>query len=172
MFRFGFKRKIWRKQTIIVNLNYLTFSHVANLKAMITKKKFLNRIRWTARITGTFLVAFTVIFGIGVFIDGLKNNTGSPDISLNINMVLMFLIWGIGLSGLVVALWKEGLGGCISFLGFFTMSILNIFNPEAPNKVETLIIFGIWMIPSILYILYWQMSKNSPNLSDNKEQLS
>lgn len=144
----------------------------ANLKAMITNIKILNRIRWTARITGSLLVAFTVIFVIIVLIDSLKENTGSTHSSFSTIIITSFIIWGFALSGLVIAIWNEGLGGCISLFGLINLSILNFFNPEAPNKGGALIIFAIWMIPSLLYICYWLMSKNTPNLTNGRQQLS
>ena len=136
---------------------------------MKTENSFVNGIRWTARITGTILVAFTIIFLILVFIDNLGENTGSQRHSLSTIIIITFIIWGIALAGLILALWKEGLGGCISLLGFITMCILNIFNPE--SKKSATIIFMLWMIPSLIYLYYWWKTKILPKVNDNNVQI-
>jgi hypothetical protein len=117
-------------------------------------------IKWTARVTGTLLVLFTLTFGIATFIDGLGRNNGSSLSSYSPLIIIIFIIWGLALAGLVLALWKEGLGGLISLISFVTMYILNLFNKAAPNKGGAIFVFLIFLIPSLLYLLYWWMTKN------------
>jgi cytochrome bd-type quinol oxidase subunit 2 len=125
---------------------------------MKQKNSFAKTIRLIARISGSFLVAFTAIFGIATFIDSLGNNTGSP---LSTLILIIFAIWVIALSGLVIALWKEGLGGFISLVSFIVMCILNMFNRDAPDGKGAIIIFVIFSIPSLFYIYYWWLTKSS-----------
>jgi hypothetical protein len=125
---------------------------------MKQKKSFAQIIRLIARVSGSFLLAFTVIFGIANFIDSLGSNAGTP---LSTLILIIFAIWGIALTGLVIALWKEGLGGLISLISFVIMYILNLFNPDAPDSRGAILIFVIFSIPSLLYIYYWVLTKNS-----------
>ena len=125
---------------------------------MKQKKSFEQIIRLIARISGSFLVVFTVVFGIATFIDSLGRNTGNP---LSTLILIIFGIWSIALAGLVLALWKEGLGGFISLVSFVTMCILNFFNPDAPDSRGAIMVFLIFSLPSLLYIYYWVLTKNT-----------
>ena len=86
--------------------------------------KLLSIIRWAARITGTLMVIFVLIFAVGNFIEGLDK----PKPDYNTYTIIIFLIWGAGLAGLILALWKEGLGGIISLLCFIAFNILTAVN--------------------------------------------
>jgi hypothetical protein len=134
-----------------------------------------NDIRWAARVIGTLLVIFTLVFGIANFIYGLNRTNGSPLASFSTLIIIIFIIWGFALAGLVVALWKEGLGGCISLVGFLLMYILNLFNADAPNRWGAILVFLIFSIPSLLYLYYWRMTrdilkKDSIESNDGKVQ--
>jgi len=126
---------------------------------MKTKQPF-NDIRLAARIIGTLLVIFTLVFGIANFIYGLNRTNGSPLAFFSTLIIIIFIIWGFALAGLVVALWKEGLGGCISLVSFLLMSILNLFNADAPNRWGAIFVFLIFSIPSLLYLYYWRMTRD------------
>ena len=126
---------------------------------MKQKKSFEQIIRLIARISGSFLVVFTVVFGIATFIDSLGRNTAPPPLSSLIQII--FAIWAIALAGLVLALWKEGLGGFISLVSFLTMCILNFFNPDAPDSKGAILVFLIFSLPALLYIYYWVLTKNT-----------
>lgn len=126
---------------------------------MKSKDPFANTIRWIARILGSLLVAFTLVFVIGSLLEGLGRDNGSPQSSFTLLMIVIFIIWGFALVGLVLALWKEGLGGGISLTCFALMGILNMFNAESPNKIQALLVFLIFMIPPFLYIYYWWLKK-------------
>ena len=126
---------------------------------MKTKQPF-NDIRLAARIIGTLLVIFTLVFGIANFIYGLNRTNGSPLASFSTLIIIIFIIWGFALAGLVVALWKEGLGGCISLVSFLLMYILNLFNKEASMRWSAITVFLIFCIPSLLYLYYWRMTRD------------
>jgi uncharacterized membrane protein len=123
------------------------------------KKKIpYNGLRWTARISGTLFVAFTLFFVIASFIDSMNRNNGSPLASLSTLVIIIFIIWSIALAGLILALWKEGIGGVISLGSFILMYILNLFNTEAPIRAGAFPVFLIFSIPSILYLSYWKFT--------------
>ena len=114
-------------------------------------------IRWTARIIGSLLVIFTLIIVVGELFQS--------KFSLNTYNTISFIIWGGGLVGLILALWKEGLGGIISVLCFFISNILAAVNPT-PGARYTYV-FLLFMIPSILYIVYWLLERDSSNKISN-----
>lgn len=124
------------------------------------KDKPFNGIRWTARIAGTLLLTFTLAFGIANFVDGLSRNTGSPFASLSTLIIIIFFIWGLALAGLVLAFWREGVGGFISLVSFVMMYILNLFNKAAPVRWGAVFVFLIFSIPALLYLFYWWKTKD------------
>ena len=119
--------------------------------------KLISMIRWTARITGTLMVIFVLIFAIGNFLEGLDK----PKPDYNTYTIIIFAIWGAGLAGLILALWKEGLGGIISLLCFIIFNILTAFN-TTPGSSYTFVLL-LFMIPSILYLVYWWLKRDSSN---------
>jgi len=133
------------------------------------KKQPYNGLRWTARISGTLLVAFTLFFVIASFIDGMKRNNESPFASFSTLIIIIFIIWGIALAGLISALWKEGMGGVISLGSFILMYILNLFNTEASVRAGALPVFLIFSVPSILYLIYWKLMRDTFLHKENTE---
>ena len=119
--------------------------------------KLISMIRWAARITGTLMVIFVLIFAIGNFLEGLDK----PKPDYNTYTIIIFVIWGAGLAGLILALWKEGLGGIISLLCFIIFNILTAFN-TTPGSSYTYVLL-LFMIPAILYLVYWQLKRDSSN---------
>jgi uncharacterized membrane protein len=119
-----------------------------------------NWLRWIARIAGTLMVLFTLFMFIGEVFEGQKRHDGSALSSFTPLMLIIFALWGIALAGLVLAIWKEGLGGIISLLSFILMYILNLFNKEASMKGNVITIFLFFCIPSILYLVYWKLKKD------------
>lgn len=124
------------------------------------KRNPYNWLRWIARITGILIVAFTLFFFIGEIIEGQQRHAGSALASYTPLILIIFVIWGIALVGLVLALWKEGLGGIISLISYMLVYILNLFNKEASMRGNAIIIFLIFSIPSILYLVYWKLNKD------------
>ncbi|OFY60475.1 MAG: hypothetical protein A2Y71_12015 [Bacteroidetes bacterium RBG_13_42_15] len=133
------------------------------------KKQPYNGLRWTARISGTLLVAFTLFFVIADFIDGMNRNNGAPLASFSTLIIIIFIIGGIALAGLILALWKEGMGGVISLGSFILIYILNLFNTEASVRGGALPIFFIFSVPSILYLRYWKLTRDIFRHKENTE---
>lgn len=123
------------------------------------KKKIpYNGLRWTARISGTLLVVFTLFFVIASLIDSMNRNNGSLFSSFSTLIIIIFIIWGVALAGLILALWKEGIGGFISLGSFILMYILNLFNTEASMRAGAFPVFLIFSVPSILFLIYWKLT--------------
>ena len=121
---------------------------------MKPKNASLNQIRWIARITGTLLSVFILIF-VSFSVAGEVKETG---FTYSLAQILTFIFWGIAMLGLLLALWKEGLGGIISLSALVLMFISGLFEPEA-NKEAMLWVVIILAVPGILYTRYWWENK-------------
>lgn len=113
----------------------------------------MNIVNWTARIIGTLLVVFTLFIGIGEMLEGQNK----PGPGLDPYTIITFIVWGIGLAGLLFALWKPGTGGLISLLSFIVFNILAAVNPN-PDSTYTAVLL-IFLLPSVLFILVWWLKK-------------
>ncbi len=118
----------------------------------------LKIIRWTARIVGTLIAVLTLFIGIGELLEG-RGKPGSN--SFDTILIITFIIWGLGLVGLLIALWKEGIGGIISLLCFIIFNILAATNPNPESRYSLVLL--VFMIPSVLYLCYWWLARESSN---------
>ncbi len=118
------------------------------------QKKLINSIRWTASIIGTLIVALTLFFLIGYMIEGRDK----PAPSFDSSTILTFIVWGIGLAGLLVALWKPGLGGLISTLSFIVFNVMVAISPN-PDSHYSFVLLA-FLFPSILFLIFWWLKSN------------
>ena len=126
-------------------------NHITNIPGRYPSKS----LRLAARIIGTIWILFLIFLFIGELLEGRTRNSGvvheTPD---NFGIAIVICM-GIGLAGLVIAWWREGLGGFISLSGFIFAGALLIIAP----KLNFSIIFLIVLMPSILYLAYWKDTK-------------
>lgn len=118
-------------------------------------------IRWMARIIGTLMVAFTLIIFIGETLDSYNKHGAAAFDTFDTLMIITFIFWGVGLAGLILALWKEGLGGIVSLVSLIIFIFLVDANPKINVSVSIAVI--ILLIPSILYLCYWWLTRKSSN---------
>lgn len=85
------------------------------------KRNPFNWLRWIARISGTLIALFTLFWMVGEIIEG----KGRPHTSYSFQTWIFFGTWGIATAGLVLALWKESLGGIISLVSYFLVYYLS-----------------------------------------------
>jgi hypothetical protein len=123
-------------------------------------------LRWVARVSGTLMVIFTLFMFFGEMLEGSKRHEGQQFASITPILFVIFAIWGVSLVGLVVAWWKEGLGGIIALAGFWLLFILNLFNKEASMSWSAMPVFVIFSIPAILYLIYWKLNKDELKKAD------
>ena len=116
------------------------------------KKKLINIVRWSASIIGTLIVVLTLLFFIGYLIEG-KNK---PAANFDISTILTFVVWGIGLAGLLLALWKPGTGGLISFLSLIVFNIMVALSPNPESHYSFVLL--IFLLPSILFLIFWWLN--------------
>lgn len=114
----------------------------------------MNIIRWAARIIGTLLVLISLFF----FVGDLIWNTEKPGSGLETYNIIVFAVMGIGFAALILAWWKEGLGGIISFISFIVFNFLAIFSPVEGSRYMSILL--IFFVPSILYLIYWLLKRN------------
>ena len=121
--------------------------------------KTISIIRWTARIVGTLLVLFTILIGVGQMLESYNRDGAAALDTFDTLMIITFVFWIAGLAGLILALWKEGLGGIGSLLSFIIFIFLLGINPKS-NFIYGLFIY---LIPSVLYVYCWWLTKKPSN---------
>jgi uncharacterized membrane protein len=115
-------------------------------------------IRWIARIVGTLLVLFTLFMVIGEIIDKYGKTALE---TFNILQIITFIFWFLGLAGLILAWWKEGAGGIFSFICTVIFLILVKVNAIVNPEASFMAILFIFLIPSVLFIIYWWLTKKT-----------
>jgi len=115
---------------------------------------FMNIIRWTARVFGTLLV----IISLTIFVSSMIENYYKQGHVLDTYNIIVFAVLGIGFAALILAWWKEGLGGIIAFISFIVFNLLAAFSPIEGSRYMFLLL--IFLVPSILYLLYWLLKRN------------
>jgi hypothetical protein len=68
------------------------------------------------------------------------------------------VFWGIGLAGVLFAIWEPKAGGLISLVSFIVFNILAALNPN-PDSTYTPILL-LFLIPSILFLTAWWLKSN------------
>jgi hypothetical protein len=114
-------------------------------------------LRLTARIIGTLWILIYPTLFIGYYLEGLQRNSGAVAQPPDILGIFIVICIGVALAGLIIAFWKEGLGGLISLIGFLLAMALLIIDP----KLNFSPIFFIIFVPTVLYLAYWKETKNS-----------
>ncbi len=112
-------------------------------------------LRLTARIIGTLWILICLTLFIGYYIEGLQRNSGTIPPKPDIFGIFVLVCMAIGLVGLIIAWWNEGLGGLISVIGFLLAGTLLIIDP----KLNFSPVFLIAFVPSMLYLAYWKDTK-------------
>jgi len=115
----------------------------------------LQIVQWSARIISGLLI----IYCIAMFVNSMLHH-GNKDISFSPDawdglMIATAAFFLIGISGLIVGFVMEGEGGLVSLLGMGSFLFLTKYNPNA----NFTILYFIFIIPSLLYILYWWLEK-------------
>lgn len=109
-------------------------------------------ILWTARITGTLLLAFLLFMLVGHLVgdangpEGMRFNGGTE--------ILSFILFPVGsIIGLALAYKRALLGGLIAVL---SMALLFVMRPDLLS-----LSFVLMMLPGALYVTYGLMSRKA-----------
>ena len=114
-----------------------------------TKPLWLTILRWSARIIAILIIIFSLFMFIGESIGG--RSADAPLLQTRDYIILS--LWALYIIGLVIGLWREGLGGLISLV-FMAIHIF-ILQMEGSNSI----IFFVMLLPSILYLLSWHFQR-------------
>jgi hypothetical protein len=112
----------------------------------VKRRNPYNWLRWIARITGTLIVLFFLFWMGGEIIEG----RGRPHTSFDFQAWKFFGTWGIATAGLVLALWKEGLGGIISLVSYLLVNYLS-----RTNTASGIVIIGSFVFLAGLFLFLW-----------------
>lgn len=120
---------------------------------MVNDNKLNDRItkwiRWFARGTGSF-------FAIAYLYLGITTGPASP--SLEEIVVVLTLVLGV-----LIAWWREGLGGLILVLAAVVLFLIMGFvvAAESPDQRSTLLqVFVVpYLVPGILFLICWFRSR-------------
>ena len=126
---------------------------------------FMNIIRWAARVFGTLLVIISLIF----FVSSMIENYYKQGSVLDTYNIIVFAVVGIGFAALILAWWREGLGGIIAFISFIIFNLLAAVSPVEGSRYMFLLL--IFLVPSILYLLYWLLKRNMLKKESQKIEL-
>lgn len=109
-------------------------------------------ILWTARITGTLLLAFLLFMLIGHLVgdangpEGMRFNGGKE--------ILSFILFPVGsIIGLALAYMRALLGGLIAVL---SMALLFVMRPDLLS-----LSFVLMMLPGALYVIHGLMARKA-----------
>ena len=107
-------------------------------------------LRFSARILGTIEVALLFYLTFNEFREEINNQNPSPLLTLINGQYFLAVTLTIAFIGLIIAYWKEGLGGGISLLSFIVLFF-------GWNDFHLNFILGMTLasLPSILYFSYW-----------------
>lgn len=128
---------------------------------MKSKNNSANTMRWIARVFGAVIIVFTLFMVIGEYLESKQRNHEVSFLNAYTPIIItIFILWGLGLVGLLIGWWNEELGGFLSLICFILVAILNLFNAESPSPAGTFFVMAIYSIPSILFIVYWHETKH------------
>ncbi|NCA76610.1 MAG: hypothetical protein EOM90_09755 [Alphaproteobacteria bacterium] len=110
-----------------------------------------NRIlRWSARILGTIEVVLLFYMTFVEFKEEINNQSTSPLLTLINGQYFLAVTLTLAFIGLIIAYWKEGLGGGITLI-----SLIVLFIGWNDFHIGFILGMGVISIPSILYVAYW-----------------
>jgi hypothetical protein len=137
---------------------------------MKTNDRFLTTIRWIARISGLLIVAFTIFMAVGYFLEGRQRHPDAPFLSgLTPLVIVTFIVWSLGLVGLLLGWWKEKQGGLLSLACFILVFVLSLSSSEARARKSALLPMLAFSIPSLLFISCWRMASKTMPPGDDGE---
>lgn len=128
------------------------------MKTRIDKQNILILlIRWAARILSIISIGIVILFIVGE-----KFNTAQ----IKPTEWLGLLFFPIGISiGMILAWWKEGLGGCITIGSLIIFYILHLATSGKFPQGWAWLIFSS---PGFLYLLYWLWTRKVEKLRPNR----
>jgi hypothetical protein len=107
-------------------------------------------VLWSARILGTIELIFLSYLAISEFREEINSNSISPIMTMISGQYFLTVTLTISFIGLIIAYWKEGLGGGISLCSFIVL-----FIGWSDFHMNFILGMGMISLPSALYFTYW-----------------
>ena len=107
-------------------------------------------LRWSARILGTIELLFFIYLSFIEIREEIRGNSPSPLMTWINGQYFLAITLTITFLGLIIAYWKEGLGGGISLT-----SLIVLFIVWSDFHVSFILGMGVISVPSVLYVAYW-----------------
>jgi hypothetical protein len=116
-------------------------------------------MRWIARVISTLVMAFIVLMVIGSAFTGKEHRRAPWPTLEDIIMTMFFLVM---LTGVVIAWFREGIGGTIlTIAGLMATALL--FLRMTPDDYWVIMIFGMpFLFSGILFLVCWRRSRQKP----------
>jgi hypothetical protein len=107
-------------------------------------------LRWSARILGTIEVVLLFYLAFIEFREEINSQSPSPLLTLINGQYFLAVTLTIAFTGLIIAYWKEGLGGGITLASYIVLFI-------GWSDFHVSFILGMVMaaLPAILYFTCW-----------------
>ena len=121
-------------------------------KIVVHKNLTLLILRWIARIWSYIVVTFIVLFVGAHFFE-----SGSGIGSMGLENAIAFTFFPIGLTvGLIIAWWKEGLGGIIATGSIIAFHLAMLF---FGGNLDFELFIDLLAVPGPLFIICWLLSR-------------
>jgi len=115
-----------------------------------TEDKATKRIRWTARVLGSLAAAYSLLMGVGYGITEPGPLTGES--------AMMAMLITTSVVGVIVAWWREGVGGTILVVDAIAYGIFAYFAAGRNKGFAVSITAGPWLLIGSLFIASWRRS--------------
>jgi hypothetical protein len=123
------------------------------METTIEKKPvWINRIRWAARILS---VLFAIFLLVSLIFEDMSTFLRKPQ------DYFILILWILTSIGYLIGLWREGLGGLISFVSALTLIIIFIVREGQSSQFYQYLILFLLLVPGILYLLYLYFKRKS-----------
>jgi hypothetical protein len=107
-------------------------------------------LRLSARFLGTIEVLLLIYLTFNELREEINGHSPSPLLTLINGQYFLAITLAIAFIGLIIAYWKEGLGGGISLAVFVVL-----FMGWSDFHMSFILGMGLISLPSVLYVAYW-----------------
>ncbi|MGD0038418.1 MAG: hypothetical protein ABSC53_14115 [Bacteroidota bacterium] len=119
------------------------------------RKRLTQYIHWTARIWSIVSIGLVLAFLVGEGFDPSK---------FKATELLGFLFFPVGISvGMILAWWREGIGGIITVGSLLTFYIINLATAGMLPKGWAWLVFAA---PGFLFLVCWYWSRKTKTADD------
>jgi hypothetical protein len=107
-------------------------------------------LRWVARIFGTFLVAFFLLFFIA------ERITERGPYHSDTGQLVVTIFFLLGQFGILIGWRWEGIGGMLAAIGIVLCFLINLLWVHAGKNTGFVL---IWLLPAFLFLYCWWQTR-------------